>query len=353
MLKIDSGNYIGFMKHERKRLTVAGVADEARDALYELLIDRPTAWLEQARERMRDLPKTNFDLGCTFADQGKWIDAIFRFRIAAYFQPAYPQVWYNLGCCYFRSGRPSQARAALLKALQQTPRDPESIFMLAAIDPRAVPAGQLPQRMPTSMVVGFFSGVAETYDIEEARNGYQAGKAMYDVLKPMVKNPTPTVLDWGCGTGIAARPWRMAAKAIIGVDVTPAMVALAGKATHAERSLFDQVMAIDGAALPEAVATGSVDVVQIINVAQFVGDLSGIVASVARVLAPEGLCVMTVEPHGAQAGFGVNATTGRFGHAPAYVRQVAAAAGLAVVKEATVQLYPNVPVQAFIFSKGK
>ncbi len=344
---------LGCMKHERKRVTVAGVVDEARTALSELLVDRPVAWMAQARERLRDLPKTNFDLGCDFADQGKWMDAIFRFRIAAYFQPEYPQVWYNLGCCYFRSGRPNQARAALVKALQQNPLDAETIFMLAAIDPRAVPSGQLPQRMPAPMVTGFFSGVAATYDIEEARNGYQAGKVIYDLLKPMVKNPTPTVLDWGCGTGISARPWRMVASTILGVDVTPAMLALAAKATHAEKTLFDHVIEIDGVALPDTVATGSMDVVQMVNVAQFIGELSGVMQSVARVLAPEGICVMTVEPHGAQTGFGVNATTGRFGHAPAYVRQVATAAGLAVVKEATMQLYPNVPIQAFMISRGK
>jgi hypothetical protein len=35
-----------------------------------------------------------------------------------------------------------------------------------------------------------------------------------------------------------------------------------------------------------------------------------------------------------------------------YVKQLAAAAGLVLIKEASVQLYPEMPVTAFVFSKG-
>lgn len=339
------------MKPARKRVALVGVVDEAKEALRELLIDRPQAWFDQARERLQNLPKTNFDLGCAFADSGDWLDAIFRFRVAAYFQPEYPQVWYNLGCCYFRTGRLAQAQAALQKALQHKPGQQEAVFMLAAINPNLLPPSQRPQHMPTRMVNDFFSSVAESYDIEEARSKYQAGKVIHELMKPLVRNPAPMVLDLACGTGIAARPWRAAAREIVGIDSTPAMMSLAAKATHADKKLFDQLIEADITALPPSVADGSADLVQLVNAAQFVGDLAGVMRGVARVLHPEGVFVLTVEPYAA-AGFGVSAETGRFGHAPAYVKQVAQAVGLKLVKETPVQLYPEVSVQALVFSKG-
>ena len=325
---------------------------EARDALLDAVVNRPREWVIQSRQRLQDLPKTNFDLGCAFADQGKWLDAAFRFRVAAYFQPEYPQVWYNLGCSYFRAGKLAQAKSALHKAIAQAPGQPEALFMLATIDPASLNPNQRPDRMPASMVGDFFTSLAPRYDIEEARNKYQAGKMIHDLAKPLVKNPSPVVLDLACGTGIVARPWRAGATEIIGVDSTKAMVALADKATHVEKKLFERLIEADIRQLPASIADGSVDVALLVNAAQFVGELSGVMASVARILGPQGLLVLTVEPFNAAAGFGLSAQTGRFAHSPAYVKQMAQAVGLTCIKEASVMLYPDLPIPAFIFSKG-
>lgn len=336
----------------RKRVSIGDRLGEAQDALYDLVVEQPKAWLAQARERMRDLPKANFELGCNFAERGHWLDALFRFRVVVFLQPNYPQVWYNLGCCYFRTGRLPQAKQAFVKALAQKPGDTESLFMLAAIDPASVPVGQRPTRMPLSLVTGFFSSLAEGYDIAEARQQYQAGKVIHELLRPLVKNPAPVVVELACGSGIVARPWRAAAKEMVGVDVTPSMVALAKKATHAEKKLFDHVITADVAQLPETMTPQQADLVLLINAVQFVGDLGEVFKGATRLMKPGAVLAITVEPHSESAGFGLSRETGRFGHSAAYVKQAAAGAGLALVKETSVALYPELPVQAFVFSKG-
>lgn len=341
------------MATERKGQAVKDMVQEARTTMRTLFIDRPVAWWQEARVKMRDLPKTNFELGCAFAERGKWFDAMFRFRICAYFQPEYPQVWYNLGCSYFKLEKLPQAIAALKKAVQQNSGAEEALFMLAAIDPASVPASQRPTRMPSGMLQDFFSGLAATYDLEEARSRYQAGPVMHALAQPFAQAANPVVLDLCCGTGISVRPWRAAAKTIIGVDRTAAMLEMAGKATHADKKLFDELIAADVTQLPPSIAAGSADVVQLINAAHFVGELSGVVQGAARVLAADGVLVLTLEPHNAPVGYGLNAATGRFGHSAAYVKQVAADAGLNLVHEAPVKFYPELPVvQAFIFRKG-
>lgn len=340
------------MNTQRNKLGISAAFNDMREALQETLIRRPLAWIGGARERMRDLPKTNFDLGCKFADEGKWMDAAFRFRVAAYFQPNYPQVWYNLGCCYFHTGKLKQAEEALKKALQQNPNQQDVLFMLATVNPASLRPEQRPQHMPAGMVNQFFTSIAKQFDIEEARNKYQGGKVIHEFAKPLVKNISPVVLDLACGTGIAARPWRAVAREIIGVDSTSAMLALADKATHSDKKLFDQLIKTDAMALPATIADGSADVVLCVNSAQFMGELSGLMQSAARVMQSDGVFVMTAEPYNAAQGYGLSAQTGRFGHSPAYVKQAAHAAGLKLVKEATVPLYADMQVQAFAFGRG-
>lgn len=335
----------------RKRVLFVSMASEAQTALREMVVDQPRQWLANARASMQDLPRTNFDLGCQFADEGKWFDAAFRFRVTLFLQPDYPQAWYNLGCSYHRLGKEEKAKDALLKALEQTPGNVNTIFMLASIAPDALPPAKRPTRMPDSLVTGFFTSVAEGYDIEEAKSKYNAGKVIYDLLKPLVTSPNPVVVDLGCGSGIVARPWRAAASAITGVDMTPAMIAQAQKATHAEKKLFDQLVTADVGNLPQTLADGTADVVLLVNVAQFIGDLTTTLQGAARLLAPQGVLALTVEPY-RTAGFGVSSETSRFGHSNSYVKQAATNAGLTLVKEVPVLLYPETSVQALVFSKG-
>jgi predicted TPR repeat methyltransferase len=100
------------------------------------------------------------------------------------------------------------------------------------------------------------------------------------------------------------------------------------------------------------VPAAAFDLVLLINAAQFIGDLSGVMQGAARALNETGVFVLTVEPHAGQVGFGIHAQSGRFGHSAAYVRQVAGSAGLRVLKESNAALYVDVNAQAFILAKG-
>jgi predicted TPR repeat methyltransferase len=340
------------MKPARKKVSFTNLMGQAETSLRDTLIGGPKRWLKQAREKMRDLPKANFDLGCLFAERGKWMDAIFRFRVTIYLQPAYPNVWYNLGCCYFRLGQQAKARAALLKALEQEPANEGTIYMLATVDGTALKANQRPRRMPKSMLIDFFSSVAEDYDLAEAQGKYQAGRVVHEAMKPLVTAAAPTIIDLGCGTGIVSRPWRAAAASIQGVDITPAMLAQAGRATHADKKLFDVVTEADITALPESMPADTADLVLIVNVVSTIGDLGSVLAGAARVTKPGGHVAITVDILGAGKGYSIIPGAGRFGHTAAYVKEAAALHKLAPVKEAKVELYPETPSLLLVFSKG-
>lgn len=340
------------MAPSRKRVSIGNVLGETEVFLRDILYDQPRAWLIQAREKARDLPKTNFELGCRFADIGKWYDAMFRFRVTLYLQPNYPQALYNLGCCYFHLGRTDKAVATFKQVLAKTPNHADVIFMLAAIDPTALTPAQRPQRMPRTMVTGFFTSIAGTYNAVEAQNQYRGGAVVAEQAKPLLPPSGLTVVDLGCGTGLAAMPFRANASVMTGVEITPAMAAQAAAATQNNTLLFDRVITADMTALDDQIAPETADLMLLVNVVQFVGGLDTVMASSARLLKPGGLLALTVEPFAAADGFGVVAKTGRFGHGAVYVTRLAEQNGLRCLKQSNITLYPQTNAALFLLRKG-
>jgi predicted TPR repeat methyltransferase len=339
-------------KPERKKTSLAQSCKESKQALRETFLERPARWVDETRSRLDNLPKTNFDLGVKFTEEGKYRDALFRFRVTRFLQPSYPMLHLEEGNCYYRMGKMDEASKALLLALKETPNNPLIPLMLESIDPALLPADKRPKRMPASLVIDFFSGMAATYDIDEAKQGYQAGKLVHDLARPLVAATNPVVIDLGCGTGIASRPWRAQAASIHGVDVTPAMVALAEKATHAERRLFNGLFNVDLLTMPTTIELPTADLVMLVNVVQYLGDLAPVMQRVATLMQPAGILVMTVEPHTTPSGYGISLDSGRFTHGAEYVIKAASAAGLKLVKQQPLAMYPDIVSQGYVLTKG-
>lgn len=346
-------HYVGVMRPARKSKNVPlkTTVQDTRASLREVLVEEPTRWIDQIRQKSKNLPLTNFELGQRFMAQGQWFDAMLRFRITLFLQKDYPQAWYCLGCCYYRMGKMEKAKEALRKAYAETPGNPHVIMMMAIVDPAALPPEKRPMRVPAPMVVDYFASQAEHYDIDEAQRRYQAGQAVFEFAKGKVAALSPTVLDLCCGTGIVSRPWREMAKEIIGVDLSRDMLSRADKATHGGKKLFDALAEADVTQLPETIPAGCADVVLLVNAAGFIGELSGVMKNVHRVMAPDGVFVLTVDPAKNKDGMEISPDSGRFSHGAGYVAKVANAAGLQVVQEGALALYADVPAHAFLLSK--
>ncbi|MFM9891112.1 MAG: methyltransferase domain-containing protein [Rickettsiales bacterium] len=340
------------MKPRGNSGSLLGLVAEAEAGLRDYFIHRPTQWWTEAREKLKDLPKTNFELGCDFAQRGLYRDAILRFRFVLYLRPNYPLAWYNLGCCYYRNGDKAKAAPALKKALAQQPDNRDALFMLSGLDPESVPQHLRPTRMPAEMVTGFFSLAAANYDAFELANQYQGGQLVFDALKPLLKVPSPVVVDFGCGTGIAARPWRATAKEITGIDLTPAMIAGAQTVVIGGQPLFERLVTADLTALGDAITPASADLILCVNTASYVGALEALMASAAQALKPGGLIAITTEPYAHGGAYGLSADTGRFGHSGAYVRALAEKSGFITAREQRIDLYPGITSQLQVFTKS-
>jgi predicted TPR repeat methyltransferase len=128
-----------------------------------------------------------------------------------------------------------------------------------------------------------------------------------------------SALDLGCGTGLMAHAIRPHVDAIDGADLSPEMVRLAG-----ETGLYREIWVEDvvGAISPHPLILAA-------DVLCYINDLTHLFSAIAQAIPPQGLFAFTCQSNGAPG-----VTLGqdmRYSHAPDYIRETAAAAGLAVL----------------------
>ena len=136
-----------------------------------------------------------------------------------------------------------------------------------------------------------------------------------------------TMLDLGCGTGLAGAAFRPHVDWLVGVDLSPKMVEVAR-----QKGLYDKLAVGDIAAYlgEERAANAQHHLVIAADVFAYVGDLPDVCASVAAVMAPGGMFAFTVETHDGDGAI-VGAKM-RYAHGEKFVRDVVRDAGFSVVE---------------------
>ena len=124
--------------------------------------------------------------------------------------------------------------------------------------------------------------------------------------------------DLGCGTGLCGHLLRPHAGWLVGVDLAPAMVAMAATA-----GVYDDVIVGDAATALLSVRPGSVTVAAAADVAVYIGCLAKLVEAASRALRVGGVFGLTVEELARvdgecaahrDGGHMMNTRTGRFQH---------------------------------------
>jgi len=182
---------------------------------------------------------------------GRTSDAMEAFHRALALQPRDPQVLRKLGLMYAFLGRRPMATAMLRQSLALRPGDPLATHMLGAL------SGEGSDRPDDGYVRELFDAFADSFDTQlQDVLGYRVPDRVAEVLGP---GALGRVLDLGCGTGLLAPRVAGRTAGLVGVDLSPGMLAKARArggydALHAEgivdfldrnEERFDVVVAAD------------------------------------------------------------------------------------------------------------
>ena len=261
--------------------------------------------------------------------------------------PGFGTAWFALGAIRDRLGDHAGAVAAFEKVRAADPED----YHGARLQLARLGAGDTAPAMTPTYVRRLFDQYAARYDVSLTEHLAYRGPALLrhaiEAVARTAGQPTRygSVLDLGCGTGLAGAEFRPFADWLVGVDLSPAMIAQA-----AAKGLYDRFITADVAAAlaDEAKNAAKYHLVVAADVFVYVNELAPIFANVARVLAPDGTFAFTVETH---AGDGVKLLpTLRYAHAERYVRTALRDADLAVsaLTQAPVRSEKGVPVDSLI-----
>jgi predicted TPR repeat methyltransferase len=188
-------------------------------------------------------------------------------------------------------------------------------------------AGEATPAMTATYVRRLFDQHAPDFDAALVdRLDYRGPDVLLKALEAVAGSPLRlgSVLDLGCGTGLAGAALRPYCDWLVGVDLSPGMIEQARA-----KGLYDRLVAGDLLEFLAANAGARHHLVLAADVFVYSSDLAPIAAAVGHVLAPDGLFAFTVERHD---GDGVELRgTLRYAHGAAHLRSAIEAANMRVL----------------------
>ena len=291
-----------------RALLSLGRADEAFAALREATLLAPSS------------PDVALAMGEALAATGALPTAIAEFQRALRLDPSSSAAHLHIAALWLDAGEPDKA-AAEITAAESLGADSATIATRRA----SIVGHRALARSSAGYVRNLFDQFAADYDERmRGRLAYAAPETLRDLCGLLLGSPRKalSVLDLGCGTGLSGTAFAGYAARLIGVDLSPGMLAKARSL-----SLYDDLIVADIEELPDAL-TGF-DLAVAADVLVYVGDLAKVFAQVQGRLNLQGLWAFTTEKN--DSGDFALGPKRRYRHSAAYLRRLAAAHGFEIV----------------------
>jgi predicted TPR repeat methyltransferase len=301
-----------------------------------------------------DIVKNNYELGLTHFQRGNISDAVFRFKLVTWIEPAHGEAWYYLGRSQLAEGKLAQASESLKKALKLKPDHELAGYFLALALGKSAPAEILPRRMPRALVTEHFDAIAATYNKEQLESfEYKGHMALIEAVRPLLVQGRidHIVVELGVGTGLCGALLQDVSAHITGVDISQKMLEEAMKVQAPNgKKIYDALIHRDAVDFLKEVAPDSADIVLACQLISYMGDVEELFAQAARVLKPGGLFGVTAEKMDG-SGYRFDPAAGVFRYGATYLQDLAAKSGLAPAASGEANVYPDLPAHVFVFRK--
>ena len=305
---------------------------------------------------------------------GKNEEALSQYARVLQMNPGFTAAIQNIAFCNFKLKRYDEAIKYFMQHLQTQPNDADSLLALGEIyletneTSKAIETlrackesgskdisqielllaklgdSPLPDCYPLDMTISTYKDKARNWDNDAMRpdHHYQGPQLVETALNQHLSvNSNLTILDLGCGTGGCAPFLKPLSKRLIGVDVSPDMLAVAK-----EKNIYDELIKSDMYSFLNT-TTESFDLITAAGVFILIGYLDTYFHQVERVLSPGGLFVLTLYK-------GDKGVTLRhnlhFAHSRNYVLETAEKTGMLIemLEEVIHETDNNIPQEGFI-----
>ena len=271
------------------------------------------------------LADRRYDLGRGYAADGDVAAAADLYLQATELAPGFASAWFALGEARQAQGDRDGARAAFEKARAADPEDRHGAALALARLGAADPASAAVH----TYVRTLFDQYAPRFDRALEDLSYRAPALLHEAITAArgAGMRFGTMLDLGCGTGLAGAAFRPCVDWLVGLDLSPKMIEAAR-----QKGLYDRLVVgeIEEFLAGEAAGNGRFHLVIAADVFAYVPALPAVCAAVARVLEPGGLFGFTVETHDGEGAI-VGAKM-RYQHGEGFVRAAISEAGLTFVE---------------------
>jgi len=209
----------------------------------------------------------------------------------------------------------------------------------------AAHGGSPAPRAGDDYVKTYFDAFAPTFEAKLQSLDYSIPDRIGAVAAGLQLPPNPHILDAGCGTGLAAPFLRPLAERLTGVDLAPAMLAMAR-----EKGLYDELAEAELTRFLSA-RPDAFDLIAAADVLCYFGALEEVLGAAALALKPGGWLAASLEEERGEQPWRL-APHGRYSHQADYIAETAAAAGLRVVarQDTVLRLEAGLAVCGFIFT---
>ena len=262
--------------------------------------------------------------------------------------PGYASAWFMLGELREKLGDRAGAIAAFAQARGADPTDRHGaalhLMRLGAQPATAMPEGYM-RALFDGYAQGFDKALTEGLDYCAPELLFRAVQAAHGGARMKFGS----VLDLGCGTGLAALPFRPFSDWMVGVDLSAAMLAQARTKGLYDRLIESELLAF---LISEEKIKAHYHLVLAADVFMYFDDLAPVLKAVAQVLALPAQLAFSVETHD---GNGVILReTLRYAHGEGHVQSALVAAGLKPISLdfASTRTEKGVPVPGLVVVAG-
>jgi predicted TPR repeat methyltransferase len=273
----------------------------------------------ESKEKLKDIPGTNYRLGLTHMHRGNIEDAVMRFRMVAFLTPENINAYYNLGRCLLLLDDEEGARVQFKKVLEMDANNADVKYQLLKLEHR-----ESIDVIPVSMIKEKTDIAADNYDEKRLAHGPKNCKAIVNTALANIKdkNPNLDVLELGCGSGMCGRILRdkLVAKKITGVDISPKMLKKAEKKKIEGEQVYDKLVAAE---IRQYLLENNqkFDLVMANGGFNYFGDLSAIAELLKKALNPGGTLAFVIKKTELEKGFLLDIAQDIFTHSRAYVQE--------------------------------